>query len=310
MELLVKSKDPVLVNTVRRLVYESVPHFGFSPDAIIIKKNTTCLHNDQLRERISNMPVRGLRNDETTFRRFWDEQGELMVIRGGGSSLETNPGYEEDEIQTAELKPLTVDSLTLYVKTEHRDAQVQFVSVTTADCEFTINGRKVPNPYEKHDILLCKLRLGEEIELSAQTEMGFPMTHPRYNSVDNCYFREEQKGYRLFLEPRPGIKGEEIIRRACFILQRKMDTIQMIARDQSTGKKSSGEIKITNDRFTLPGIVTHYLMAHPAVSYAGFKCDHMLGRTSTISYCASADILKILENISKRVKEDTNSLFF
>jgi DNA-directed RNA polymerase subunit L len=311
MDIVLEDSTPALVNTIRRIVFESIPHFGFPPEKIHIRRNTTCLHNDQVKERISNMPVMGLRNDKATYQRYWNECGILKVVQGLLS---------DDECIDADVSSeptLGVDVLSFRVKVEHRDPQVQFVNVTTNDCDFSVNGLSVPNPYVEGSILLCRLRLGEDIDFSAESEMNIPSVHPRYNPVDNCYFVELGEGkHRLFLEPRPGITGKEIIERARDILLRKVDYLKAKVKQsgqESNEKKTkkgytvSGTIDVKNDRFTIPEIVTHYLMKHESISYAGYKCDHLLNRASTISYSSNQDISKVLDDVSKNIEQDTKN---
>lgn len=312
MEIVLEESTPALVNTIRRIVFESVPHFGFPPEKIQIRRNTTCLHNDQLKERISNMPVMGLRNDKDTYQRYWNECGLLKIVQGHLTD-ECDDGDAGDSSEPT----LGVDVLSFRVKVEHRDPQIQFINVTTNDCDFSVNGLSIPNPYAETPILLCRLRLGEDVDFSAESEMNIPSVHPRYNSVDNCYFVEVGEGkHRLFLEPRPGITGKEIIERARYILLRKLDYLKaqvkqtgqdIVEKKTKKGYNVSGTIDVKNDRFTIPEVVTHYLMKHESISYAGYKCDHLLNRASTISYSSNQDICKVLDDVNKSIEEDTKT---
>lgn len=59
-----KDVNEILVNTIRRLVLSEVSSFAFNPDNITIGKNTSILNNDNIRHRISLLPIQKLKEKD------------------------------------------------------------------------------------------------------------------------------------------------------------------------------------------------------------------------------------------------------
>tara|TARA_B100001248_G_scaffold260222_2_gene247868 strand:- start:4818 stop:5672 length:855 start_codon:yes stop_codon:yes gene_type:complete len=59
-----KDVNEILVNTIRRLVLSEVSSFAFHPDNITIGKNTSILNNDNIRHRISLLPIQKLKEKD------------------------------------------------------------------------------------------------------------------------------------------------------------------------------------------------------------------------------------------------------
>lgn len=260
-----------------------IPHFAFSPENIDIRENTSAWHNDYMRLRISQLPVAGLKMGRDVFINLVDT------------------GSEEG-----------IDVMVLSVRVEHGDKSLLLRRVTTDDCSFSINGKALKSPYPS-PILLCNLRYGEVFEMVARTDVGVPSTNPRYGSA-SVWFAEKEKGdYHLFIEPRPGVTGREIMWRAREVIVRRLRRLVQQTKDQQivvpkSGKVTSGEIRIEEDKFTLPELLCALLKDLPAVLYVGYKCEHMLSNTSVVYYQVNGSIVRLLEEVQKKFETKTAAL--
>jgi DNA-directed RNA polymerase subunit L len=156
---------------------------------------------------------------------------------------------------------------------------------------------------------LCKLRAGEEIEFSASTRLSIALESPVWNVVANCYFTEVEEGkYSFIIEPRSGLDEETIMKRAITIIETKLHNILSVT--QEIKKSNSGELRIENDKFTLPGLITFYLQDHEAIEYAGYRCEHLLNNRSVIFYRTKGkrDIMKILKQVCDKIMKDLKSI--
>ena len=52
----------ILVNTLRRVIYQDIPIYAFEPNKIIFKKNSSVFNNDHIRQRISTFPIININN--------------------------------------------------------------------------------------------------------------------------------------------------------------------------------------------------------------------------------------------------------
>lgn len=286
MNVLIKGEDSgVVANTLRRIIYQDVPHFAFTK--IDIKTNTTSWHNDYLRLRVSNIPVMGLQNSRKQYQQFVNDHP--YMILGGGEEVAEGLGN---------------DVMTMHVSVKHNDKSQQFRNITTKECLFYVNGKATSNPYEGSDMLICTLRMGESLELVARTEMGMPRANPAFCSVGNVWFKMQEDGsHLLFIEPRFGVTGKEIIFRARDILCRKLQNFKERVK---AVPKGGGEIEVEHDRFTLPEVLVYYMQQHPAISYCGYRCDHMLGDKAIISYRSSTELHKVMEDVHKQIMARTD----
>ena len=57
-------------NMLRRVVKTYIPTYAFPSNQIKITKNSSIVNNDQMRERLSNMPIMYVNNNEDTVKSF------------------------------------------------------------------------------------------------------------------------------------------------------------------------------------------------------------------------------------------------
>lgn len=286
-EFWIPGDDPTLINTLRLTMFQLVPHYAFNRDKVLIRENSSTKHNDEITHEISTMIVMGLENTRMVYKRFLEENP--WLIKGG----------EHDGASMS----IGGDILAFSLRVTHQEPSMQYRYVTTDDCHFTVNGKPVTNPYEGSPMLLCILRHGECIDLDARTDMNIPFYNPLYLPIGNAWFRKEKGGHRLFIEPRPGISGKEILFRARdLIIQRLHVTLQRFLTGGDA--KAYGEIRIQGDRNIIANILAYYLAHHPSVTFAGPRCSHLLGNDSSVYYRATDDIARVLDEVTRSIEKD------
>lgn len=271
-----KLESPVIPNTFRRIIYQSIPHYAFDSDSLEIKMNNTAYNNDQLRLKISMIPVKGIENTRKLYLDF----------------------VSQDEPSIME------EVMTMVCDVTHNDNTIssEHLRLTTDNFTFSVNGQKIPNPYSKSPMLLCRLRYGDTLSFVAKTRYRCPREHPRYMPVTICYFIKEENGYRFHLEPRHGITGEEVLWRAKDMIIRKLEFL-------AQKELGDGVIHFDDDQYTLPNLVTHFLQDHPHVLYTGNHCQHQLEQRSAIYYnIQGSDIKKVMTDIIGKIHDKLNSL--
>lgn len=305
-----------MVNTIRRITFQNVPIDSFDPLLIKFEKNTSIYHNDYLRKRISNLPVMGVKNDKKRFDSFLKTQFDFIVNHV--VPVDDNAQKPDDEQAIydnvdAEQFKANNDShnLTLYCHKIHDEKTIDIMNITTDDCKFTVDGKEISNPY-KVPLLICKLRYKEEIKFSAISKYSIAVESPLWNSISNCFFIEKAEGdYDFYIIEKGVLTAEEILERVKEIIVAKVKNVQeVIIKNSATGYNSFGELKIENDKFTLPGLLTFYLQDHEDIEYAGYKAEHMLNDTSIIYYRAKdgKDIVNIIKQVGDRIIKEVNAL--
>ena len=162
LKLRLKGKDInyVYINTLRRVILEEIPSYGINPDLISISKNSSVYNNDYLRNRIENFPLIDL-----NFKLDLEEYNKLRTYTRGIENYNNN--YEENNIN-------------MYLDVKNSEDKV--LNVTTSDVKYYLNDKMEKNIYKK-DLLICKLKKDEEINLSIKVDKGVGLNHSRYNVV-------------------------------------------------------------------------------------------------------------------------------
>ena len=313
----------VIVNALRRIIFQNIPVYAWDPSLITFEYNTTVYNNDYLRKRISNLPVYGLPLHDEVFHQFvvqhrkWVINNEKITeddtdVTNGDESQDDERIYQNTEISTKVMESSS-STLNMSCKVTHNAMTTRqpIRNVTTDDCQYIIDGKEISSPY-KTPLLICKLRDGESLSFSASSRMNIPLESPIWNCVANCYFieDEEDKKYRFIIEPRVGLSETEIMKRAAFILTEKLKWIMETIKDVNAEDKTSGELKMYHDKFTLPNLLTFYLQDHEGIEYAGYKCEHLLNDVSIIYYRTKGKrvITKIVHSVCEEIISVLNKL--
>jgi DNA-directed RNA polymerase subunit L len=300
----------VIMNTIRRVIFEKVPNYAFDPKNIKFLKNSSIYNNDLLKGRFSNLPVMGLANDDSVFNEYlesnylWVINNERNITDKEKTKIDIDSIYEND----TSIDTITDEKiLTMLCNVKHDDKKKQFLNVTTDLCEFFINDMKIPSPY-KSSLLLLKLRFGEEIEFSASSKMSIPYESPIYLIVENAFFVKNEDSYTFTVIPvNSSIKAKDILKRVIRIIEEMLKVVENMIESAS---EDTGSLEINNDKFTLAGLLTYYIQDHKDVTYAGNKCEHLLGQRSYIFYKLKdgASIKTVINDVSKSIMKELASL--
>ena len=305
----------VMVNTLRRIIFQNIPNFAFDPALLSFRKNTSIYNNDQMRLRMSVIPVLGLSNDEKCFNEFVENHYQYVINNEAEENIPILKNKDDDE-EAAIFKnehsdtKIEIDNLvlTLVCSVKHTNNSVDYLNVTTDECKFYINNKEIINPY-KTPLLLTKLRYNEEIDFSATSRMSIGIESPIWNVSGNCYFIENKidEDYDFILENRGQLSEEDILLRAKYILIEKLKNIKSTIKGKTM--ENEGKLTIENDKFTIPALLNFYLQDHPDIEYSGYRCDHLLNDTSSIYFkTKNAGIVKILEETCDKIEKIVNKL--
>lgn len=289
---LTKQESPVLVNALRRVILQSVPNYAYEEDTIEIRTNTSVFNSDELKRRIMNFPVFGLDHGTLTFQSFITNHRNLVILN--------DTTYPEGRSQ-ASNPPV----MTLTCSYTHNKLGVGTLPVTTSECQFSVDGKEVSDPYRGAPLTICYLHPGEKIVLTASSRMATPLVSPCY-MIANAFFCETAPGtYSFTVESGCEVSADEVFRRSTVILTEKIDALRSSI-DKNDDRKE-GSILFAHDKFTVGGLFTHYLQNHGDVEYAGHKCAHMLGESSETLFRlkrSSSSLYKVVQDITDTIKKD------
>ena len=242
--------NTVFVNTLRRVCLDLIPFIAFNKDDIDIMKNTSIYNNDIIRLRLSTFPLIELKNTSELINHIND--------------FEQNK-YSEDSFE----------KLSIFFSKNNDTNEV--INVTTDDCQFYLGDKKIDSIY-KVPLLITKLKQGEEIRGSCKSSIGIGLHNGIYCSVQRCCYEELKDNEFIFkIESRGQISEEEIMKRACMIIVKKLQLIKERFSDKIINGNEI-ELLLQNEDHTLGNLITSYLQNNNNVTYAGYKIDHPLQR--------------------------------
>ena len=162
----INNMDLSIANSIRRIILTEIPVVGFYGEdepSIDIISNTGPLHNEFMKHRIGLIPI-NVSEDITDNYIDNDYKFELNIVNNTSSTI---------NITTADF------------------------TGTYKDVNLTVNELKIlfpPNPITKHNILITRLRAGEELHLNARAIKRTAKTNASFSpvSLSNFYFIEDQ----------------------------------------------------------------------------------------------------------------------
>lgn len=301
-----KSVNPAVVNTLRRVILDEVPVYSFCEQTINITKNKSAFNNDQMKERLSQLPIFNLENDiEYLSERYW-----------------LNVDYSD---QSRERHPKDNDKIEITCSVKNDDLDI--LNVTTNDIKIFKNDEEITNNYSKeYPILLIQLRPEDYFEFDMKAVMGIGKRNNIWTSASTCYFddyledasKDDPDKYKFTIESQGQHDEIDILIKACDVINKKLDIIEdMVKNRYFTPKIKNSKkliLELVNENHTMGNIINDALQEHPNVKLSGSsKPDHLIDafliniqtfkNDPTIAFFESIKYLKELYgSVKKQVK--------
>ncbi len=277
------------MNMLRRVLKTYIPTYAFSPDKIKITKNSSIINNDQMRERLSNLPIMYVKNNEETLNNF------LKLY--DGEKIESN-------------------FLTMYVQYKNKSGKLEMV--TTDNAKFYYDGKEIKSPYKK-PILIIKLNNNEEFECTCNAQIGLNLddlfdSSAIYDPVAGCaYKQEEENKFILRYESKQQFDELEILKRGLTCLIMRLEYLENLVEEKITKEnEKNGMLNIPNEDMTLGGILGYMLQMHDDIKFAGDQQTHITMRTMQIRYHvkenSKKDIKEIFNEVTRKLIKDIQSI--
>jgi DNA-directed RNA polymerase subunit L len=235
------------INTLRRVIMSEIPTYGISEDNIKIEKNTSIFNNDQIRLRLSMIPLPNLSNDLSIYHKDGDYK---------------------------------MDKLELYVNTENKSDKI--LNVTTNDLTIYKNDKQIDNIFSLNSPdLLIKLRPNEEFKCKVTATLGKASLNDLWSAVSVCYFKQlKEDEYEFIFETLGQLSHKDILQKACQIIVKKIENIEILVgnkyKNSLLDKTKKVMLNIQNENHTMGNLLGYMLKLDKNVVYAGFRKDHLL----------------------------------
>ena len=306
----------IILNTLRRVIYELIPAYAFTNENIIIEKNTSIFNNDYMRLRLINFPIWGIINDIDTLDQLetLENNANTNTFDMKKETFETLKSYEEKKIMER------IDVFTMKIDIKNNTPNI--LNVTTSQATFIYKGNVIESPYKK-ELLIIKLKPGEEFLATCYSTLHIPIKKINFLQCSACNYEQiNDTSFDFYIESSKQITEKNLLIRACMIVIKKItnlnnsiitklseynnndkkdnyDIIEDVNREQDTNKLNhltQGILKIEHESHTFGNIITRLLQDDEDITFAGFKIDQLLIKELTISYKTNGKNIKDIFN--------------
>lgn len=289
-----------LINALRRVSMKDLPMYGFCDKNIIIEKNTCqAFNNDMMRQRLSILPVRGVKPDIFYLNeKYWENVNYADLER------EHHPSEKKVEV---------------YIN--HYNNTNNTVSITTNDISMYVDGERLDNPYNhKYPFLIIKLRPEEEFKCSMKASLGVGDRHMTWRGACNAYHVEIDKNinkYRLFIESNWQIEEYELLMYACKYLMKKMDDLKSNLGSKIESKEIQNEYNIITltlekEDHTIGELINYEFQNHNDIIGSGVGRKDLLLKTMTLTVIGEENpinpMLECLDLVKDKLTNILNQL--
>ena len=271
----------VIVNTLVRVGLSLLGSYAFNPEFINIERNTSIFNQNKMKLRISNIPIINKdykkpivdNTDDLTKKCL-----ELEILANTSIFQSKKNNLQELEDINNKKKEL-LNNLHMYVEARNRTNEIMNVTSNEQFTSFFINNEKIPDIYPQ-EILIVKLKPGEDFICTAIADYNIPMINNIYSSVSVFSYEEiNDNEFDILVESQRQIEEEDIVKKCCQIIIYKLEYIQNIILNkiEQVGIEDveyEAQINIENENHTLGNLLTRALQDHPNISFCGYKIDH------------------------------------
>lgn len=283
-----KSVDHVLMNTLRRISINNIPTYAFPSECILIEQNTSIFNNDQMRIRLTQLPIFKTKLDLS----FLPEEYWLNIDYNNSE----RPKHEKEQ------------DIELYVS--HVNNKEQIENVTTNDIQFYMNGELVTNPYnQKYPIVLIKLRPLEVFRCRMKATLGIGERNVIWAAAGNAYYNMTEKDATFYIESHGNFDEYEILWKACKFMKLKLDEVKKKLYDKYIVNKFKDEslknieIILDNETYTITSIITSVLQERDDIEFAGTSKYNELVKQITLIVTYKKETKKPLDPIFEAMDE-------
>lgn len=267
----------IILNTIRRTLYENIPIYAFDPHYMIIDKNTSYQNNDQLKLRLSMIPIVNIYSDL-----IWLDEMYWNKINYGN----------EEELPSEQIVEFYIN------KTNESDL---FQYVTTDDFKCFIDGKEVQNPYnKKYPYLITKLRHKEELICKITGKIRIGKVNTIWSPVYKTYYVYDENIFKLIIHSYGQLTEYELFNRACDNVIYQLNTFKILINkyinNYDTNTDISNKIEIKFNDKTIANLINNTLQEHKLIKFSGIHIPTYLDNEVLINIECAGNI-KSLEKI-------------
>jgi len=316
----------VIINTLRRVILTLIPIYGFDTDNINITTNTSIFNNDQLRLRLSSLPIffnkelnknykelkklnyDNVLNPENTINEFSD----LEYCANVGTAEIEKVIYEKEKHINI------VNNLTITINLKNTSTtNIMNVMSNTPGVKYYFAKEQISHIYT-NPLLLLQLQPLQEISLTMISNLNNALFNALYRCCTHCHYEEiDNNTYNFEVYSRRQITEKDIIIRACKILIIKINNSKniiinnfnnYIKKNDEDNYLQKGIITIEGEQYTLGNLFSRYMQDHDEINFAGYKVGHPNVSQVIIKYDCKSNIIKVIDDVCIKIINIYNNI--
>jgi DNA-directed RNA polymerase subunit L len=287
-----RSIDHSVVNALRRTMMSDVPIYAFHRSSIKVDKNTSLLNDDEIYNIFETIPIFDVDNPYDL------ENPELYlssdVLRKLFSTYLPLKYNDLEELEREKVEPVRTEAS----NTHKKEIEFRFdmsnhtndtINVTTHDGTLLINGKVANNYKNRPPCLLLKLKPKQDFVCTMVALLAIPKMSSIWDGVGLCFYNKiNENEYKFNFQSLGQIPTNEIMKKSCYILSRKLNNLSQFLREEYLSKeiKQEEEIKITlyQEDHTLGNLLATALQKSSKVAKAGYSQPHLLEMQILVAY--------------------------
>lgn len=272
--------NPTFLNSLRRILLEYVPTYGFDRELIKISKNTGYQNNDQLSLRLSQIPVIGVNTD-------------LLYI---DDIRWNNIDYTHNEKEFPEEQLYEV-----VINVKNNNTEYKYI--TTNDFKIFINGTQIKNPYDQENpLLITILRQNEELICSMKAKIRLGILNTCWSPVYNTYYLNTSgNNYKFIIHSYGQHTEDKLFILSINILLDKLQKFNEYIKSLDIINKTKFKLKL-NDK-SIANILKEILQYDDNILFVGINIISFLDPVVdlNIEIKKNSDLKKIIDNNIKKI---------
>lgn len=294
LEISGKDLDFRIVNTIRRVVLDDIPTYAFPTGLITVSANTSIFNNDQMRLRLSQLPIINTDCD--------------LFYLESRYSKDVNYNDPKRLIHPLEKK------IEISVNAYNDSNKLKYV--TTNDIKYYEDGEEIKNKYNTTcPPLLVQLRPSETFICSMRASLGHGDTDDIWAAVSNAYYEDigndiDQK-IVLHLESQGQLDEYDILIKSCKYIKYKLEEIKKLIDTRFKSKEietinNKLLLRFNNEDHTMGELLNYAFQNHPHIIFSGTsKQDHLI-KSIQIIIEYSKEMKSPLDPIFEQIEYLTN----
>jgi DNA-directed RNA polymerase subunit D len=299
-----------IINSLRRIMMSEYKNSAFNEKNITIKKNTTVIHNEILRHRLSLVPINSdtifevelnCKNTEDNIKEIYSD--ELKIVKGSGEIMK--------DILLYKLKK--DKEIILHAMSDRQIAKKNVIYRPIVTSYFKILKEIIYENNQENKLDKYKLFTNEKLQSKNSLGLTYDINYNKIiNSIENLKIQDVYYNklpvYVFFIES-IFLNPKDILDNSIKILLKKIENFL----DLKIKVKENNEIikLYINNSFTLSNILSYYLKKDPRIKFAQYNKLHPLDDYIILELYLndkSYDYIKILEKTINKIKKDLNNL--